>query len=408
MDIYLNKEIIENLDLTNYDIAVYVALRSMYVSTKEEFYISVRMIAYELFGCKIPQRGINHIKESISHLAEYGLFEIVSSLSGSEFIINGKNLHLETYNNRTKEGSFFTVVDSDEVKQIMSMDIGKAKYPLLRFFLNVLGTFNRSQGVYDGLGTAIQNFVGYMGQDYIGGLSGINRCVVEDYFEILEEAKILYVYRHDKVQRQDGGQIKSLTNHYGRYADRASILDFALQYEDSLFGTSPADRANEKRSMMAKYGFILKDPEKYLPKYSDAELIEIYQYVCDRHKSQKALGLDDIKDLSVFDDVPCIVEYLSKKSKPKKKKVVVSIRKPVQDKEQWGEPDVMDKEYSVEEILEVFDEDTETCDEDVSGGDCGGEIYKTDGYNDADDSDEEDETDVYVSEDDWYKEVLGF
>ena len=36
MDIYLNKEIIENLDLTNYDIAVYVALRSIYVSNKEE------------------------------------------------------------------------------------------------------------------------------------------------------------------------------------------------------------------------------------------------------------------------------------------------------------------------------------------------------------------------------------
>ena len=159
--------------------------------------------------------------------------------------------------------------------------------------------------------------------------------------------------------------------------------------------------------MMAKYGFIVKDPEKYLPKYSDAELIEIYQYVCDRNKSQKALGLDDIKDLSVLDDVPCIVEYLNKKSKPKKK-VVVSIRKPVQDVEQWGEPDVMDKEYSVEEILEVFDEDTETCDDVVSADSACGEIYKTDGYNDAEDSDEEDETNVYVSDDDWYKEVLGF
>ena len=71
MDIYLNKEIIENLDLTNYDIAVYVALRSIYVSAREEFYISVRMIAYELFGCKIPRSATDHIKQSISHLAEY-------------------------------------------------------------------------------------------------------------------------------------------------------------------------------------------------------------------------------------------------------------------------------------------------------------------------------------------------
>lgn len=55
MDIFLNKKIIENLDLNNYDIATYVALKSLYFSENEEFYISARMLAYELFGCDIPE-----------------------------------------------------------------------------------------------------------------------------------------------------------------------------------------------------------------------------------------------------------------------------------------------------------------------------------------------------------------
>lgn len=49
MDIFLNKNIIENLDLNNYDIATYVALRSIYNPCREEFYISSKMLAYELF-----------------------------------------------------------------------------------------------------------------------------------------------------------------------------------------------------------------------------------------------------------------------------------------------------------------------------------------------------------------------
>lgn len=60
MDIFLNKKIIENLDLNNYDIATYVALRSIYNSCREEFYISSKMLAYELFGCDIP-RSCNNV-----------------------------------------------------------------------------------------------------------------------------------------------------------------------------------------------------------------------------------------------------------------------------------------------------------------------------------------------------------
>lgn len=56
---------------------------------------------------------------------------------------------------------------------------------------------------------------------------------------------------------------------------------------------------------MAKYNHIVSDPEKNLSKYSRDELIEIYEYVAARNERQKALNLDDIKDLSIFERVVC-------------------------------------------------------------------------------------------------------
>lgn len=339
MDIYLDKNIIENLDLNNYDIATYVALRNIYVSAKEEFYISVKMLAYELFGCNIPRSATEHIKESIFHLADIGLFDIVFALSSNEFIINGKNLYFDTYDYETGKGSYFTVISSEEVRKIMTLSSKKDKFALLRFFINVIGTFNHRVGIYKDIYFERINFVGFMSQDYIGSLLGINRGVVDDYFKLLEKEKMLYVYRHNKVQRQDDGKIKVLVNHYGRYKDKEDIKEFAIQYEDIVLHINPSERANDKRSLMAKYNFIVSNPEKNISKYSEEELIDIYEYVSARNERQKALNLDDIKDLSVLE--MCMSNDIV--SGNSSADIVV-----------WGEPDAMDKSNPVDEILEMF------------------------------------------------------
>lgn len=309
MDIFLEKRVIENLTLTNYDIATYVALRNIYIPAKKEFFVTVDMIAYELFGINFPRRGTEHIKQSIFRLAEYGLLYVIKSLSKNAFIINGENLYFETYNAETKKGSFFIVVDSDEVKQIMSLNIGKTKYPLLRFFVNVIGTFSQISGVYEGI-SAKDSFVGYASQDSIGEKCNIDKGTVGDYFKILEQEKMLYVYRHDKISHK-GGKIKVLTNHYGRYVDRKDIIQFALQYENHICPVRAADNANYNRSLMMKYRYIISDPKKYFTKYSQNEVLDIYKYISERNQRNQKLGLNDIKDLSIFEKLPCIISYHS-------------------------------------------------------------------------------------------------
>lgn len=310
MKIILDKNVIGDLSLNNYDIATYVALKSIYNQNKPQFYISVRMLCYELFGSKIPRSALVHVRDSIHHLADYHLFDIVTTLTQDEFIIKNDKLYFDLYQKNKKQGAYFTIITLEEVQKIMSLNITSAKYPVLRFFINVIGTFDRGYGVYEDM-DAKTNFVGYMTQQYIGSLSNINVGVVEDYFKILEDAHLLYVYRHGKARYVDG-RLKGLANNYGRYQDKEDIVQFALAYEKSI-GVNPAKQssnANHKRAIMAKYKYILSDPNKYLQKYSEQELIAIYQYISKRNQQQKDIEKSDIKDLTVLEQVPCIIEYM--------------------------------------------------------------------------------------------------
>ena len=310
MKIILDKNVIGDLSLNNYDIATYVALKSIYNQNKPQFYISVRMLCYELFGSKISRSALVHVRDSIHRLADYRLFDIITTLTQDEFIIKSDKLYFDLCQRNKKQGTYFTMVSLEEVQKIMSLNITSAKYPVLRFFINVIGTFNRGYGVYEDM-DAKTNFVGYMTQQYIGSLSNINVGVVEDYFKILENANLLYVYRHNRF-RFVNGQIRVLTNHYGRYEDKEDIMQFALAYEKSagLNSAKLSSNANHKRAIMAKYKYIISDPDKYLQKYSEQELIAIYQYVSKRNKQQEDVEDGDIKDLTVLEQVPCIIKYM--------------------------------------------------------------------------------------------------
>ena len=307
MDIFLNKDIVENLDLSNYDIATYVAIRSIYHSAKKEFYISTEMLAYELHGRDIPERAIGQIKASIVHLAEFGLYDIVKIFNKQigSYVLKDKSLYFDT----NEEGVYFTIISSDEVRKIMTLDSKKNKAALLRFFINVVGTFNRKHKINTDTGTRT-NFVGYVSQSYISTLSDINDGVAADYFKILEDAKVLYVYRHNQAIKNNDGKLKSITNHYGRFEDRAYIEQFAWEYEENILGSN-TKKANTKRALMAKYNFIVSDPEKNISRYTDDELVQIYKYVVSRNEKQQEIGLTDIRDLSVLENISCVQSYIA-------------------------------------------------------------------------------------------------
>lgn len=134
MKIFLNSNIINNLNLSKYDIATYVAIRSIYHSNQKEFYISTDMLAYTLFGCNIPTRALGQIKKSITNLAQLGLFEIIKTLnqSAGSYVIKDKLLNVDT-TRAIITGEYFTVISFDEMRMIMTLPCKNNKFALLLF-----------------------------------------------------------------------------------------------------------------------------------------------------------------------------------------------------------------------------------------------------------------------------------
>lgn len=330
MNIYLSNTVISDLQFNDYEIATYVALKSIYTSNRDTQFVSYNMITYELFNGKCTNTASTYIKDAFNSLVDKGLVVIVEKLSTTEFVLDLSKLYFE-YSNGSNE--YYTVIRLDEVHSIMNIANKMDKFKLLRYFITCLRTICRTQGIYVDQSTK-QNFVGFMAQEYLCEQIGIcyksNFKLIQQYNDILEEYQLLYVYRHTEMKRdKKTGQIKSFSNHYGRYEDKDDIEIFALNYEKTCGVQEEivqSDKSNQRRRLSSQYNNLCYDFDRYVDTYSDKELIEIYKYIHFKNDEiEKELEtakegteyydrlLDRLKDEDLFDDIPCVVEYINKK-----------------------------------------------------------------------------------------------
>ena len=330
MNIYLSNTVISDLQFNDYEIATYVALKSIYTSNRDTQFVSYNMITYELFNGKCTNTASTYIKDAFNSLVDKGLVTIVEKLSTTEFVLDLSKLYFE-YSNGSNE--YYTVIRLDEVHSIMNIANKMDKFKLLRYFITCLRTICRTQGIYVDQSTK-QNFVGFMTQEYLCEQIGIcyksNFKLIQQYNDVLEEYQLLYIYRHTEMKRdKKTGQIKSFSNHYGRYEDKDDIEIFALNYEKTCGVQEEivqSDKSNQRRKLSSQYNNLCYDFDRYVDTYSDKELIEIYKYIHFKNDEiEKELEtakegteyydrlLDKLKDEDLFDDIPCVVEYINKK-----------------------------------------------------------------------------------------------
>lgn len=327
MNVFLNNNVISDLQFDDYEIATYVALRSIYSSTRDTQFVSYNMITYELYNGKCTNTASTYIKTAFQSLVDKGLVTIIEQLSTTEFVLDLSKLYFDS------SKDYYTVIRLDEVHSIMNIANKMDKFKLLRYFITCLRTICRTQGIYVDQSTK-QNFVGFMTQEYLCEQIGIcyksNFKLIQQYNDVLEEYQLLYIYRHTEMKRdKKTGQIKSFANHYGRYEDKDDIEIFALNYEKTCGVQEEivqSDKSNQRRRLSSQYNNLCYDFDRYVDIYSDKELIEIYKYIHFKNDEiEKELEtakegteyydrlLDKLKDEDLFDDIPCVVEYINKK-----------------------------------------------------------------------------------------------
>ena len=352
MDIYLDDSFIKNLNYTDYEVAVYVALRSIYISSRDNQVVSYNMIAYELYANKeIKSSSFESIKRAFCSLVDKGMVSVIFNLSATEYVMNLKNLFF----NGNEKKVIYTVVHDNEVHTIMNINNKMNKFKLLRYYIICLCSLSRNQGIYtDYYGDQKTNYVGFMTQGYLCNQLGIkyesNKKLIQQYNDVLEQNEILYIYKHTKMKRNKiTGQFKSFTNHYGRYEDKEAIAKFAIQYEKECGVTEDvvqSQKANNKRRNSARYNNLRWDFDKYINEYSnddlshDNKLIEKELENTDEGTERYNSLQDKIRDEDIFDKIPCVIDYINHKRNP--------------HSSSWGDPDPMEKNY-VEEIIDMPD-----------------------------------------------------
>ena len=218
--IFLKNEILENKEMSDYDIAIYVSLRNLYAGYDEEVLIDVDTILYDLYGddfTNVGRKAKENFRKAIEHLGKLGIIEIIRDLLRGRYIINMNNLYFEA-----NAQNPFTTVRKGEVRKIFTLQTEENvdNLKLLRYFTMLMRTVNGKDSV------------GYKSLDHLAKLTNISKKSVITYNKILEDNEIIYIYHHDMIYSTGNDTISSLPNHYGRYADKNKIEAYALGYED--------------------------------------------------------------------------------------------------------------------------------------------------------------------------------
>lgn len=370
--LFLNNKIIRNLKLDNYEVAVYIALRSLYDSQLDSQVVTINTIAYMLYGNKdYTKYTVNHIKNAFISLESLGLIKKIDSFSTTEFIVDMSNLHFEQ---NTGKGIFYTVITIEEVRRIMNIDTKKDNFAILRYFIILISSICHDKGTYDHSTGCEEHtdFVGFMTLDTLADWSGTTKARIIEYNSILEAEKIIYIYRHMQHKKdQETGQIMSFSNHYGRYEDKQWIVQFANEYVSTfkLKETETlvkAEKSKINKRYAAIYNLLSWDFDKYIGNYSDAELIETYKYIHSKNIcNEKKLDvveedssyediLGKIKNEDLFDKIPCIVDYVNRKVEKKRnmEKRKRNLVNAISD-DNWGEPVPMEQDFPIDKILDM-------------------------------------------------------
>lgn len=316
MKLFLSK----NFYTDEKECAVLAVLNGLYSSKHERLITSVSLIGYIMTGkflnASIQQERtiLGGIRQGIRSLESRKIIEIIGN-NKDDYIFSSKGLVVDA------EKEHFTVIEQWEMQKIFEMT--KKPFNVLNFFIELVGTINNQTKEW------------HMSQDKMVEFFGGSKRTINDYLKLLEEIKLIYVYRPRK--RRVDGTYQNINNSYGRYADRDMIISSAAEYIDKIECEDILSKI-DRRSIKLRYNAFCKGAKRYLnnPESIQKLYIECLKY----NKSLKASHIEggygadkewkmgEELDLSVFPEN--IDAY-----------------------DEWGETDSLDKDYSIEEILEM-------------------------------------------------------
>lgn len=309
MNIFLNKSIYQEKQLSPQGLAVYVALKRMLIGRNKddaEIFTCPEILAYSLTGkTSHSRRFINSIRDGLTELNNKSLVSVLRE-EKRIVLIDCSNLIVEK-----SVDTFFTIITSEEVRLIFDIE-NTHNFNLLKYFVYVIGSINTSIMVCldNTKAHSRKNVVGNLSVKALSDISGFSQSTIFDYNQKLEDFGLLYVYRFNYIATEDDnltsdrkdGHVKRLKNVYGRVRDKEYINKFAVSqleyYDKQKLVPVSIEVANDKRKYSQMYKFLTAENCDY----SKKEILEIYNFILEENRYYEDLARNT-DDSSYYMDI---------------------------------------------------------------------------------------------------------
>lgn len=366
--LFLKKNLVAGVTLTQDGVLAYIALRTiidesipLYNKTSTVDCISVNKMAYALIGSQEEyekvfldslQRGIYELQlaDALTILQDF------STKASYEYLLDMSNMYLDI------EKENFIIIFPEEIHKILCCnEIMKKKISMLKYYVALIGTFNwsKSMNYIDGIPN-LQGKIGYMSIEYIAEQAGMlsqRTCI--RYNEILSEIKMIYIYKsNDKIRK--GDRLKQIKNCYSRYRDKDACELYASSYENYrgvrhkiVITQKKKEQADNNRRLAQIYNRIC---DGFGDTYDENTIRKVQKYITNKNKTlQEEIDGKYAQEYyqregHLTDSDAKWVEKL--KSQVKDESVFEQFDFLKED-DNWGEPVDMEKDFSLEEILEM-------------------------------------------------------
>lgn len=294
-NIILQRSVVQNPDISPDGIAVYISLRRTCIKSITTRYVTPTLLYYDLVGNDIiSQNTQQKIISGINNLSDIGLLRILKA-EKPHYIIDTSNLIFDS----NEEG--FLTIDCDEIYRVAEAD--KDNFKLLKYLVIMLSTLSSKTTVCAN-SKIVKNVIGNCTIEKLCLLSGVNERTAHKYNKILEDNKIIYIYRFASRSVKTN---KYPTNIYGRFCNKLHIN----MYISSTLNYLPTDEIidakktiNHGRSMIQKYNYMLLGKE-----YPLEVVIDIHNFINSRNEKYQNLYessgdetyLSKIRDTNIFD-----------------------------------------------------------------------------------------------------------
>ena len=324
MKLYISKSKLENL--SEEEIAVYTALKIKYdeLRTNEKgkerknkdviIITSILSIKYALSGSfDIIRTMKDKLINGLNGLIDKNIIQLIDSNiknnkinESTHFVLNIRNLWIDS------DKEHFLITNLEEVRKIFKCK-ENASLNFFMFALNLLGTINNNDKV------------GYSSVNTLQKLSGIksNKTAVK-FMKLLEDNNIIYIKHSDSAKRDSNGQIKNLSNCYGRLADKYKIDNFYYERCKKLGYDFTLERINSN-----KKAEISRNYNSYVENKYNGDIVELCANVIAYNQDYYTIQNEQQKDLSIFD-----AEIIEKAKKLSVKETINNLNEQEEKEEQ--------------------------------------------------------------------------